>query len=164
MPAPSLAYPLINGNRVSWSSVEIKVIGQRYIGVKNVSYGLELKPGDVVGTHIERIARTDGEQKTSGGMEMYKEEADVLIAALAAIGLPQLKGYMQVEFDVIINFRVQSILPISNVVMQNCRITKVDDSHSQGIDALTTKFDLDPMRILRNGLLPIGVPLIPGQF
>jgi hypothetical protein len=163
MPAPALPYPLINSNRVSWSSVEIQVGNLRYLGSKSVNWSDELKPGDVMGTHAHRIGRTQGEQKLSAGLEMYFEEANVFIAALAAQGLVLGCGWKEVEFDVLISFRPRSILPITNVVLQNCRVTKDDNSHSQSIEALTTKFDLDPFDILRNGISSLGPNgLIPG--
>jgi len=139
-------YPTVNGNRFSWSSVEIKFDGKRYLGVKNVNYSQELAPGQVYGNHAQKLGRTRGELKPEGSLEMYKEEADELIEALG-------DGYMEKNFDVPIVY--SEFGRTKKVVLHGCRIKKVDDSHSQGTEALTTKLELDVMWIERNGKKPL---------
>lgn len=156
MPAPSLAYPTINGNRPSWSSVEIVASGKRYLGVKAINFSVELKPGDIRGTHAQRLARTQGDLIVTAGMEMYLLESDDFYAGLAVLGAGQLLGPGEVEFDVIINYRLLPGFPISTRTLQRCRAMKLDDSHQQSIEGLTTKFTLDPMDLLRNGVSMLG--------
>ncbi len=140
-------YPDINGNRFEWASVEIRCDGRRYLGCKSLSYSQELAPGEVWGNHAQKIGRTRGELKPEGSLEMFKEEADDLISAFG-------DGYMEKAFDVVANY--VETFRIQTVVLHGCRIKKVDDSHSQGTDALTTKFDLDVMWIERNGKKPLN--------
>lgn len=142
----SIDYPLINGTRFEYASIEIKAAGKRYVGVKSIDYSQDLEPGQVYGTHAQKIGRTRGELKPDGSMEMYKEEATNLIVGLGP-------GYMEVVFDIVVNY--SEGLNIVTDTIKGCRIKKVSDSHSQGTDAITTKLDLDVMSILFNGIKPM---------
>ena len=139
-------YPELNGNRFEWASVEIRCDFRRYLGCKSLNYSQELAPGEVYGNHAQKIGRTRGELKPEGSLEMFKEEADEMLFSFG-------HGYMENVFDVVANY--MEGFRISTVVLHGCKIKKVDDSHSQGTDALTTKFDLDVMWIERNGMMPL---------
>jgi hypothetical protein len=148
-PAP---FPDINGNKFAWSSVDLRADGNRYLGVKSLNYSQELAPGEVYGTHAQKIGRTRGELKPDGALEMFKQDADAMLNAFG-------NGYMEHSFDVYAAYREGTT--ISTVVLHGCRIKKVDDSHSQGTDALTTKLDLDVMWIERNNQAPLVAMLNP---
>ena len=139
-------YPDINGNRFEWASVEVRCDGRRYLGCKSLNYSQELAPGEVYGNHAQKLSRTRGELKQDGSLEMFKDEADDLIETFG-------DGYMEKVFDIVANY--QESARIKTVILHGCRIKKVDDSHQQGTDALTTKFDLDVMWIERNGKKPL---------
>lgn len=147
--------PTINGNRVAWSSVEIKVAAQRILGVKNVSFKDTSKPGSVRGTHQQRIGKTPGDLESEGSIELYNAEAELLLVTLG-------DGYMEVEFDIFIAYRAKNGGGMSKRELRQCQISGIDESHSQSTEALTTKFDLDIGHIVRNGLNPLKQMLGPG--
>ena len=151
-PIPSIAYPLINGNRYDWSSIELKLAGQIYVGVKSLNFDEELTPGEVYGTHAQIIGRTRGELKVTGSFELYVADADIFIAGLAALG-----GYLETRFNVGAQYLETpvSTAPTTRDLL-DCRVTKISEGHSQGSDALTTKFDIHVMRMLRNGAAPLS--------
>ena len=145
-------YPQINGNRYSWSSIELRVLGKRILGVKSVDFAQALEPGEVYGTHAQKIGRTRGELKPTGSIEMNKEEAEDLVNTLG-------DGYMEVPFDVVIAFR--ELTTISTAIIHGARIKNMDSSHSQGTDALMMKLELDVMWIEINGKKPLFNMLSP---
>lgn len=140
-------YPLVNGNRYSWSSVVLKVAQQTIMGVKSINYSQEMKPGAVFGTHAQKIGRTRGDGlNPTCIIELYKEEFDSLLQLLG-------DGFYEAEFEVVVSY--EEGLKIVTDKIHQCRIMKPDDSHSQSGDALTTKVDVDPMWIEYSGKKPL---------
>jgi len=147
----SIPYPLIQGVRHEWSSVEVKASDTVFLGVKGVSWNDSLKPTKIWGTHPMPIGRTRGQYDANGSLEMYLAEANALVAKLGA-------GYKEKVFDVVVNFAEDGLDPIKHELI-GCRIVTEDDSFTNGSDALSVKFDLDIMKILRNGLESVTKPL-----
>jgi hypothetical protein len=144
-------YPLINGHRKSWASIEAYVNGLPYIGFKSINWKCSLKPGIVRGTAPHKIGRTRGEYDATFDFEMYRDEADVFIATLGAGGF----GYGEASFDTIVQFseptsQVQQ--SITTVSIIGGRITEDSSDNAEGTDASTSKFTCDAMDILRNGV------------
>lgn len=133
-------YPEINGNRYSWASVEITVDGTKFYGCKSISYKASLKPGKMRGTSVEYQGRTRGEAENEGSIEFYKEEFAELLDSLE-------DGFLEATFDVQISYSETDQSPVVTDELIGCRITSVDESHSEGPDPLTVKCDLDVMRI-----------------
>ena len=147
----SIPYPLVNGNRFSWSSVVLKLAGATIVGIKSINYSQELKPGAVFGTHPQKIGRTRGEGLNPDcSVEMYKEEFAIFLKALDPAGLG---GIYETEFEVVASY--EDTQGIVTDKIHNCRLTKADDSHSQSGDALTVKCDLDVMWIEYDGHKPL---------
>ena len=140
-------YPLINGQIYSFASAEVKVGIQVFTGFTDISYTQTLEPGVFRGTRPEKLARTIGEHNVEGSFTLVKVEYQELIAALG-------NGYMETEFDITVTYSEVNG-PITTDVLQACRITSEEDSHSQGTDALMVAADLDIIRMTRNGLVPI---------
>lgn len=151
-----LQYPLVNGNRFDFSSVQITVpdLNRVFEGVKSVTYSDELKPGKLRGNRAQAVGRTRGQYEPNASIEMYKSEAQALIDALGP-------GYMERSFNIVVSYSEPATPDLTTVdTIQGVRITKVEDSGNEGEEPLATKFDLDPMMILRNGKAPIAV----GQY
>ena len=144
------SFPLINGNRYSWSSIEIRVGGKLYRGIKEIAYSVSLEPGDVRGTLAQRGGRTRGDYKPEGSMTMFLQEYNEFITDLGP-------GFMEREFDVVAQYSDRN-QPVVTDKLVSCRIKKADKSHSQGPDALIVKLDLDIMFIVENGISPIDNP------
>lgn len=148
----TIEYPLIRGERHDFAAIEIELNTpagpQRFKGFKSINYSIQLEPGQVRGTGARKVGRTRGEATEEGSLEMYFAEWNDLRAALGA-------GYMRVPFDVVVTYGPDG-LPATTDTLVGCRIKKVDHSHSQGTDGLMVKLDLDVMKILENGLDPVG--------
>ncbi len=141
-------YPLVNGQKVSFASIEIKIGTLLLTGFTDLSYSQTLEPGIFRGTRAEKLARTIGEHNIEGSFTLVKDESLDLIASLG-------NGYMQTPFDITNTYSEINSTTLMTDVLTGCRITSEEDSHSQGTDALVVACDLDIMKMTRNGLLPI---------
>jgi hypothetical protein len=149
----AIDYPFINGVRHEWSSVEIKLKGQIYVGIKSISYSDKLEPTKLRGTHPQAIGRTRGEYDCEASIEMYLAEANELRKALGA-------GYKEIAFDIVVAYSEDGLESITDEII-GCRIKSEDGGGSQGPDALVKKFDLDVMLVRWNGLDSLKSPLSP---
>ncbi len=154
-----LQYPLVNGVRHEWSSIEIKLDGQVYVGVKSISYDDKLEPTAVRGTHPKKIGRTRGVYDANGSIELYLAEATIFRRALAAkVGG---NGYKEVAFDIVVSYGENDFDTITDEII-GCRIKSDAGGGSQGPDALVTKWDLDVMDILWDGISSL-IQTNPGE-
>jgi hypothetical protein len=143
-----ISYPLINGVRYDFSSIEVHIAGRTVLGIKEISYSDNLEPGEVYGTHAQQLARTRGQYKAEGSMSLYREEADEFIRSLG-------EGFLEKVFDIAVYY-AEGKMPLVTDTIRGCRIKKHDLSPSAGSDALQVKFDLHVMYILHNGIAPIA--------
>lgn len=150
MPTP-VQYPLVNGVYHAFASVELKWNGTIYVGVKSINYKQSLTPTKVKGAHAEPIGRTRGDLEADGDIELYKQQAFQLLSDMGA-------GYMEKVLGATVTYSENGLDTITDELLQ-VRIQEVDQSNSQGVDALTTKFTLNIMKILYNGLEPLINPL-----
>lgn len=148
----AIDYPLVNGERHDFSSIEIVLDTpngtKRFKGFKSINYSTELKATDIKGTRARKLGRTRGELTETASCEMYKAEWDEFREALG-------DGYMRKVFDVGISYAADS-LPVTSAQLSGCRIEKVDNAHSAGADGLAVKLDLNVMKIIEDGLDPVG--------
>lgn len=150
-----IAYPLINGNRYDFSSVELNVAGALFNGVKEITYSQTLEPGIVRGNRAQVIGRTRGPLDAEGNLTLYKLEFQSLIAALQVLGAPTGAGFMEVPFDVVVNY-AEVGQPVITDTLRGCRIKKYEDTGAEGGEAIATSVDLHIMLILSGGLPPIA--------
>lgn len=155
-----LQYPLINGVRHSFASIELTINTEkgprRIVGFKEIAYSQDLEPGEVRGSHPELLGRTIGDLKNEASVTLYNEEWKDLQDAMG-------DGYMQKAFDISVTYAHNEEEVNIGVVtdeLKGCRIKKIDRSHSQGTDGLEVKLDLHPMRILLNGKEAIKKPIV----
>ena len=146
-------YPLINGHRYDWSSVRITIDGIPYTGVKSINYRQTLTPGIVRGTRSQPTGRTRGIYEPEGSIELYKEDYQDIITALAMAGA---RGYMEVAFQIMVQYSQAGMglpgVPVLTDMLAGCRIASDEDSPSEGADPFTVNCDLSIMYVLRNGL------------
>jgi hypothetical protein len=137
-------YPLINGVRHEWSSVELKLRTDVYIGVREIKYTDTLKGTKLRGTHPKPIGRTRGEYDAEGSMVMYLAEANQYRKALGP-------GYKEVVWDAVVSYVEDGFETIVDTLV-GCRITKDEGGGTQGPEPLASPWDIDPMDILWNGI------------
>jgi hypothetical protein len=151
MAMPPIGNPLINGNRYDFSSIKAMVKGLTYLGFKSINYSHSLEPGEVYGTHAQKMGRTRGQYKPEASFEMYKEEYALLLTGLGP-------GYMERSFDIVVNYEEWDGLT-QRVVTDNIigfRIKKAENAHSSGNEPLTVKVEGSVMYVLENGLAPLN--------
>lgn len=145
---PLPQFPLINGNRFDYTSLELVVNGVPYRGVKSLDYDDELSTKKQYGTSARPLGRNRGVYDASGSIELYLEEWNAIAPQLAALGNG---GIGEANF-LITAIYADFGAPAITDVLTGCRVKKVSASHAQGSAELTVKLELDIMDILRNGL------------
>jgi hypothetical protein len=146
-------YPLINGLRYDFSSVEITAGARLFNGVKSIKFSQTLEPGKVRGNRSQVLGRTRGPLDSDGSLELYRLEFQDLISVLATLR-PGV-GFMEAAFDITVTYS-EAGTPVIQDVLQGCRIKKHENSGQEGGDALTVACDLDIMMVLPGGVAPIG--------
>jgi hypothetical protein len=142
------ANPLINGNYHDYSCLRIRANGKEYVGILEISYSHKLEPGSANGTQAQRLGRTRGKYEAEASFTMLKRHAEEFKQGLG-------DGYMEKPFDVLCDYADDSG-PLITDLCRSCRIKNEEDSHSDGSDALKTKFDLDVMYLKKGGLKPLA--------
>lgn len=154
---PSLSFPLINGVRASWAEIEFTIANLPTLGIQEISYKPAQDPNPVYGAGVLPVGRTRGQVSFEASFTLLKEEADLLIDALAKTGKSRGLGFGEVSFDVFLSYRMDALaatpgqIVVHNDQIVGCRIKSPDQGHSQGSDGLKTKFELSVMDILLNG-------------
>jgi len=137
-------YPLINGVRADWGSVEITINDKIVTGVKEISYTPTLEPGKGRGTSARLNFRTRGQQDFEASVTLFHLEGRELMAALG-------DGFMEVPFQITVSYS-EANLPAVTDTLVGCRITKVEMSGSEGSDPLVFKLSLSIIDLLYNGV------------
>lgn len=153
-----LFYPTLNGIRFDFTSIQFRVNGQVFPGIKSLNYKHSLEPGLVRGTAAQVIGRTRGQYNVEGDLEIYREDADnflqLIAPASATISGQTGTGFMEVSFDMSVTFQeaIQGSGPATqNDVLKGCRIKQEESSNSDGGGPSTLKYSLHVMYLTRNG-------------
>lgn len=158
MTAP-IQYPLINGNRHSWVSVEAKLDGQVYY-VTAVNYSRKRNRTMVRANHPDAVGKTRGSNDYSADVEMLLAEFNAFQAALIAranaLGLNG--GYGDVPFDVVVQYSENGLDTVTDTII-GCTMDSTDASNTEGTDATKRKVDLNPLKILYAGQDDLATPL-----
>lgn len=144
---PVVLYPLINGHRYSFASIELTANFLPFVGIKSINYSQELEPGDVYGTGSNKIGRTRGKANASCDFEMYRFEWENLKVTLGRGGI----GYGEQPFNITVCYAEAAILgipqPVITDLIEGVRITKAEFSNQEGSDATTVKLTTNVMRV-----------------
>lgn len=147
-----LSFPLINGVRHGFSSIELKLAGQIFVGFKSINYSRVRTRSKVRGNHPDPIAKTRGENDYTGDCELYLAEWNLFQALLG-------QGYGDAIFSVLVTYGENGFDTISDELI-GCSMDSTDASNGQGPDALVRKVDLSPLKIKFNGIDDLAVPLV----
>jgi hypothetical protein len=157
----ALGFPIINGNRFDFSSVELKINGKRYIGVKELSYKHSLEEGEVRGTAPQVLGRTRGLYKAEGSITLFREEFDDLSSDLQVLAV----GLFEANFLIT---AIYSELPPNGVPSGMVGDTQTDEligsrfksaemkGSGGSSDPLVVQLDLSILYIKQNGLPPLN--------
>jgi hypothetical protein len=151
--ATPIPYPLINGARHGFSSIELKIHTQIFKGFKSLNFNRTRSRGLVRGNHPDPIGYTRGENE-------YKADCEIYLAEWALFQQILGVGYGDVAFPVLVTYGENAFDAIT-VELTGCHMDSTDFSHGQGTDALTVKCDLNPLKIVINGVDDTEFPLTP---
>lgn len=154
----TIAVPMVNGCYYSFASIEAKFKGQIFLGIKSINYNRTRSRAKPRGTHPDPLGKTRGDNEYTADCEMYLPEFAAFVRNV--IGSDDLKGYGDVFFDVTVTYNEEGLEPIVDEII-GCSIDSTDASNSQGTDATTRKFDLNPIKIRYFGADDLARPLAP---
>lgn len=154
----AVAYPLINGVRHSWSSLECKFANQTQLGITKLDYSSKLQGTPVRGAGPLIIAHTTGIQETSGSFTMLLEEFNTWNNFLAQQSVDG--AWMKVNFDIVAMYADDGLSTIVDT-LQGVRIAevKIGTTESGSADPTTRDCTLTITNILWNG--KSGMPRQP---
>lgn len=150
-------YPLIQGVRHSWASLEIRVAGNIILGLTELNYSPTLDPAVVIGAGSLPIGHTVGRMEYEGDFSILLEEFNALQLQLGP-------NWMTKPFDIIASYD-ESGSGLSTIVdtLGGCRITKVEAGASaDSTDPIVRKCTIKYLSLLLNGVNPgPNQPTIP---
>ena len=134
----SISYPLINGLRYSFASIECTINGDKFLGFKSINYDDGLKPGVLYGTTPVPLGRTKGKYEAKGDLEVYRLEAQAILDALATGG----KYFYEVPFTLTVQYSETDTDPVTTDNIYGVRLEAASASNSEGSDPTAIKFTL----------------------
>lgn len=176
MPTPTpLAYPLINGVRHSFSSIEAQFVqaaavggqGQsgssagpamalNFRGFKAINYSRTRGRTVLHGNHPDPLGKTRGKNEYKADVEVLLAEFNALQAAVQAIQA----GYGDVFFQFVVTYSENGFDTITDTI-SGCTIDTTEASQSESADPLMRKCELGPLKIKFNGIDDVSNPLAP---
>ena len=157
--ASALQYPLVNGVRHSWASIEVKIVGQIFYATA-VNYSRKRNRTIVRENHPDPVGKTKGSNDYSADIEMLLAEYNALQAALIAAANTQglNGGYGDVFFQVVVNYSENGLDTITDNIL-GCTMDSTEASNAEGTDPSKRKFEMSPLKILFNGQDDLASPL-----
>ena len=148
-----IQYPLINGVRHEFASVELKLAGTIFVGVKSIEYSRKRERTKPYGTHPDPLGKTRGKNSYDGSIDLYLAEWNAFV-------MNQLggAGYGDVIFPIFVTYSENGFDTITDQLI-GCTLDTSEAKASDGTEALTRKFDLSPIKILFNGVDDLATPL-----
>jgi hypothetical protein len=149
MPPLAVPYPLINGHRYSFSSIELIINGlPNVVGFSSINYKPSLKASMVYGSRPQPLGRTRGKAEFTFDFEMYRLEFEILKATLGTVAI---LGYGETQFDTIVQYW-EALQPVVTDTILAARIEEVDLSNADGADPSKVKVTCSALSILLNGM------------
>lgn len=144
----------VNGNQLSWGSIEVQLDGERYHGFTAIGFSdsRERVKAYGLGRHHAPRGRSAGKYSVEPvSLTGWKSSVQALRAALAERA-PDGTSYGDVVFQVVVQYTEADETPIT-VELEDCVWSKNTTSDEEGPDPLKEEIELDCMRIRRNGLV-----------
>jgi len=157
-----LQFPLINGFRYAWASVEIKLAGQVFYAVE-ANYSRKRQRQMVYVNHPDPVGKTIGKNEYVADITFLLSEFNSFEAALvllsaasgtAAIG----SGYGNVFFDVLVTYNENGSDTILDTI-RGCTLDGVERTMQEGPDAIKIKCEMSPLKIIFNNQDDLAFPL-----
>ena len=151
MPTP-IQYPILNGVRHSFSSVELKLNGQIFTGFKSINYSRTRSRSLVRGNHPDPLGKTRGENEYSADCELYLAEWNLFQSQLG-------DGYGDKFFQVLVTYSENGFDTIQDR-LEGCTMDSTESSNAQGPDPTIRKVNLMPLKIVFDESDDLATPLV----
>lgn len=138
----------INGFAFSHSSIEVQFAGKTIVELQSVDYGTSRDRGDVYGTGVKRLARTQGQEKNEASCQVTREGYQDLLTKLRQLGQQQnpVTGIQDTPFSVVVSFQ-EAGQPRVVDTLSGCLIDENKLSSKVGSDATMVDLTLNVMDI-----------------
>lgn len=153
MPTSPISYPLVNGARHSFVSIELNLNGSIFIGFKSINYTRTRSRSMAMGNHPDPIGKTRGTNEYKADCELYLAEWNQFV--LDTLGG---QGYGDRFFNILVTYNETGLDPIQDQLI-GCTFDTSDAQNSQGNDPTVRKFDLNPVKIVYSGVDDVADPL-----
>lgn len=154
----SLAYPLLNGVRHSWASVEIRVANKIILGCTKIDYSGKLEGQPVRGAGSRIIGWTTGIQENTGALTILLDEFTTLVRELQLIN----RAWQLAMFDIIATYD-ESSSGLQTIVdtIEGVRVSevKIGTTEAGTADPTTRDLSLTVTNVKWNGI--DGLPAQP---
>lgn len=149
-----ISYPLVNGFRHSWSSVEFRLAGDVTLGCTEINYSVKTDRAYVRGAGALPVGQTLGNFTYEADLSILVSEFDQFMTQLGPQAMTQFWDIV-VSYDAGIGLIDASPLAVIQDTIQSCTITEISAALSSGsADGLVRKITLMPSGILFNGVSP----------
>jgi hypothetical protein len=146
-----LQFPLINGSMFSYSSIELNMNGTIFRGFKSIDYSRKRDRPPQYGNSPDPLGKPVGKNSYEATGEIYVAEFRNFVQSLGP-------GYGDVYFQVTVTYQQNGFTTVQDVIL-GCTLDEMSASFTEGTDALSQKFALNPLKILFNGVDDLAVPL-----
>lgn len=160
MATTPIAYPLVNGCRHSFVSIELKLNGQIFTGFKEINYSRTRSRSVVMGNNADPLGKTRGTNEYKADCTLYLAEFNAFV--LDTLGGTANGGYGDVFFAIAVTYSENGLDTIVDT-LTGCTLDSTDASNSQGNDPTIRKFELNSLKILFNDVDDNSVPLTGTQ-
>jgi hypothetical protein len=145
-----LQYPNVNGFAYSWASVEFRFSGAPIVTVQSIDYKAVHRRKQPFGTNVNPLAKTRGQIDNTCKVKILLAELDQFLGALGALDITGNNAYGDVFFVTTVKY-AEFGAPIIIDTLNGCTVDSVEQSSSEGVDAIMAEMELNPLQILRNG-------------
>jgi hypothetical protein len=152
-------FPLVNGVRHSWASVEANVNGQIYY-LTSINYSRKRTRNMVMVNHPDPVGKTRGNNEYSADGEFLLVESNNLQQALIQQSFANggNGGYGDVFFQIVVSYTENGLDTITDVIL-GCTLDSTEASNSQGNDPTKRKHEFNPLKILFQNAEDLDNPL-----
>lgn len=154
-----IQYPLVNGVRHSWASIELKIANQIFYATA-VNYSRKRNRTMVRQNHPDPVGKTRGANEYSSDLELLLAEFNQLQAALivAATAAGSNGGYGDVFFSVVVSYTESGLDTVTDTIL-GCTLDSTEAGNTEGTDPSKRKIELAPLKILFAGQDDLATPL-----
>jgi hypothetical protein len=149
----TIPYPMTNGARQSFVSIEVKLNGQIFVGIPKIDYKRTRERTVITGTNADPLGKTRGENKYEGSCDIYLAEFNQFMVSTMGGA-----GYGDVFFNVDVTYSENGLDVIHDTLI-GCTIDSTEASNSKGSEGSLRTVNLSPLKVLFNGIDDNSSPL-----